>query len=274
MREADTTIEQRIFETFQSILVPSQLPGTAVINWEVSKTSGSGSLPDRVAKKLESEEKIILRYSGTRVRMDLDRIPLWSDRRDISVGDLWKRYSQFPYLPRLATRSVLEHAIGDGTAKVTWADESFAYADAHDGTKWVGLVAERQVQPSLSGFLVHPDPAQEQLNKAKPIGGAEPAEPGQPVLPRAPAPGPGDPPTTAGKLTRYFATFELDPVRAIRQIESILQNVTDHLGKSPGSTVKIVVDVDAASEGFSDSTVRIVRENANNLGAKNNAFEE
>jgi hypothetical protein len=273
MREADTTIEQRIFETFQSILVPSQQPGTAVINWEVAKTSGSGSLADRVAKKLESEEKIILRYSGTRVRMDLDRIPLWSDRKDISVGDLWKRYSQFPYLPRLASRSVLDHAIGDGVAKVDWVGESFAYADAHDGTKWVGLVVQRQVHASPGGFLVHPESAQKQIDQTKPIG--DPVAPGEPPAPGDPIPGPGDPQPPAGSgHKRYYATFDIDPVRAIRQVESILQNITDHLGKSPGATVRIVLDIDASSDRYSDSTVRVVRENANNLGAKNNAFED
>jgi hypothetical protein len=278
MREADTTIDQRIFETFQSILVPSQQPGNAEITWEVAKTSGSGSLAERVAKKLESEEKIIVRYSGTRVRMDLDRIPLWSDRRDISVANLWKCYSQFPYLPRLASRAVLDHAIADGVSRIGWATESFAYADAHDGSKWVGLVSVQQVHTTPSGLLVHPEPAQEQMAKAeKPVpggvkGGTTGGESGEGGEPEKG--GTITPPKDDKSPTRYFATFDLDPVRGVKQVETILRDLVDHLGKAPGASVKVVVEVDASSTGFSDQTVRVVTENGNNLHAKNNSFED
>ncbi len=37
---------------------------------------------------VESEERLITAYGGTRVRMDLDRIPLWTDRHDITVDAL------------------------------------------------------------------------------------------------------------------------------------------------------------------------------------------
>lgn len=71
--------------------------------------------------------------------MDLDRIPLWSDRRDITVEALWKAYCQFPYLPRLASFDVLAKAISDGVSKLAWQSETFAYAEGHDGNRWVGL---------------------------------------------------------------------------------------------------------------------------------------
>jgi len=274
MNDASITIDQRIFETFQSILVPSQQPGTKDLVWDIAKTSGTGSLAERVAKKLESEEKLITRYSGTRVRMDLDRIPLWSDNRDISVGDLWKRYSQFPYLPRLASRAVLDYAVSSGVSSLDWENETFAVADAFDGGQWKGLRVREQVVTTPGMLIVHPEPAQAQLAKSQPKG-FEPEEGGEKdgsggipggLPPKKPSPG-------AEAPKHYFATFELDRVRAIKELESVLESVIDHLSKAPNATVKLVLDIDATSDGFTDSTVRTVRENSGQLGAKNSEFD-
>ena len=51
--------------------------------------------------------------------MDLDRIPLWSDRQDITVEALWKAYAQFLYLPRLANSTVLARAISDNHGELS-----------------------------------------------------------------------------------------------------------------------------------------------------------
>jgi hypothetical protein len=69
-----------------------------------------------VGKKLESDENLITSYAGIRVRMDLDKIPLWNDRGDIEIQKLWSYYWRYPYLPRLARFEVLASAIGDGVA--------------------------------------------------------------------------------------------------------------------------------------------------------------
>ena len=78
-------------ETYQHVSCPEQDPGAREIRWHQTKPSGAGSLPERIARKLESEERLITSYGGTRVRMDLDRIPLWTDRDDIAVEALWGR---------------------------------------------------------------------------------------------------------------------------------------------------------------------------------------
>jgi predicted AAA+ superfamily ATPase len=279
MQDANATIEQRIFETFQSILVPSQQPASKEVIWDVAKTSGTGTLAERVAKKLESEEKLITRYSGTRVRMDLDKIPLWSENRDISVGELWKRYSQFPYLPRLANRGVLDHAVSAGVSNIDWSNETFAIADAFDDGVWKGLRAAEQVTTTPGMLLVHPEPALGQMAKSKPSGGtgATGDENGTGDSGGDGGTGTGEGKESggekAGEPRSYFATFELDRVRAIKQLESILQDIVDHLSKAPDASISLVLDINATSSGYSTATVRTVGENATTLGAKNSEFE-
>jgi hypothetical protein len=275
--ETHETVTQRIAETYQHVLVPEQTPGTREIRWHQTKPSGTGSLAERIAKKLESEERLITAYGGTRVRMDLDRIPLWTERQDIGVDALWKAYCQFPYLPRLARFEVLADAISDGVSNLTWSVETFAYADAYDGTRWVGLATTQHVSARPGGFLVHPDVARSQLD-------AERTSAGEVEVEDHPARGTGTSSAGTGASAAggakpaadpksFYGRFELDSVRAIRQLEEILRNVVEHLSAASQAEVKLTLEINAASEGFDDRVRRVVNENAGQLGAKSKEFE-
>lgn len=278
--ETDETVTQRIAETYQHVLVPEQTPGTREIRWHQTKPTGAGSLPERIARKLESEERLITAYGGTRVRMDLDRIPLWSDRRDITVEGLWKAYCQFPYLPRLASFDALAKAISDGVSKLAWQSETFAYAEGHDGNRWVGLDVAQHISARPSGLVVHPEVAQAQITAdAQPIEAPAEAGPTNSV----PSTGGGTEGGGAAAGTRkaepvasataFYGQFSLDSVRAIRQLEEILRNVVEHLNAAPGGAVKLTLEINASSAGFDDRVRRVVSENATQLGAKSQEFE-
>jgi hypothetical protein len=277
LAETDETVTQRIAETYQHVLLPEQTPGTREIRWHQTKPSGAGTIAERIARKLESEERLISAYGGTRVRMDLDRIPLWSDRQDITVEALWKAYAQFVYLPRLANFTVLARAISDGASKLTWQTETFAYAEGYDGKRWVGLAASQHVDARPGGFLVHPEAASTQLDaEAPPKRGSDDGE----DLPRR-----GDDESDGNTeddrdgsgsqsvARSFYGQFDLDPVRAIRQVEDILRNVIEHLTAVDGADVTLTLEVNAKSAGFDDRVRRVVDENSTQLGAKSHEFE-
>ena len=71
-------VESLIAETFTLVLTPEQMPGTSEIVWQTSRAAGEDTIAVRASRKLRSEEKLISRYSGVRVRMDIDRGELWS----------------------------------------------------------------------------------------------------------------------------------------------------------------------------------------------------
>jgi hypothetical protein len=273
IKESSETVNQRILEAFQFALVPQQEAGKREIVWHQSKPSGNGNLFERIARKLESEERLITAYGGTRVRMDLDRVPLWKDRGDISVADLWKAYCEFPYLTRLASIEVLKEAIAGGVANLNWATEAFAYAEGHDGTKWVGLTSNEHVRPQVSGLIVRPAEANAQLEGVKvPLeeGEGNGGEPGP-----GPKPDSGDEekpvPAVPGK-THYYGQFDLDSVRAVKQMGEILESIVEHLAKAGGLT-KITLEINSSSISFDDRTQRVVKENATQLGVKSQEFD-
>ena len=283
--ETNETVNQRITETYQHVLVPEQTAGTKDIRWHQTKPTGTGSLPQRIARKLESEERLITTYGGARVRMDLDRIPLWSEHQDITLDVLWKAYSQFPYLPRLASFEVLASAVADGVAKLTWDTETFAYAEAHDGNRWVGLVAAQQVLPRASGYIVAGPAAKRQMDsEAKPWNGGDSGSTsgGEMEASRGTAGGVDETsneasssPSSTGQLlpVGFYGRFSLDSVRAIRQLEDILQNVVEHLSRTNSGSVELTLEINARSVGFDDRVQRVVNENAGQLGATAHEFE-
>ncbi len=239
---------------------------TPEIEWHVTKPSGKGGLAERVANRLVSEEKLI--YGGIRVRMDLDndRARLWSEEGDIEVNHLWSIYTRYPYMPRLAGFQVLAGAISDGTANLAWESETFAYAEAREGDTWKGLKSGQQVVPARSGYLVHPDVV------PPPPADPDPSTPHPAQAAASPTPSRQSPVSTQRRPSpgHFYACFDLDRVRGVRQLDDILANVTAHLGKG----VRITLEIQAESpEGFDDRIRRVVQENARQLGSRTAEFE-
>lgn len=269
LAESQKTVASRIDETFIHILTPSQEPGQGDVEWRTSRPSGTGSLAERVSNKLRSEEKLIPEYSGVRVRMDLDAVPLWTDRGDIEVGRLWSAYTDFLYMPRLTAYDVLSGAVGTGVGTFNWADETFAYAEARKDDTWVGVKTNQLVMPARSGLLLRPD-----VVPTPPVDVGPTPPPGPPPT-GGPQPGEGGRPSDGEPKTptprRYFyAKFDLDSVRGIRQLQKIMHEITNHLGEDVKLTLEIQAD---STDGFDERTRRVVSENASNLEAREAEFE-
>jgi uncharacterized protein len=264
-------VDSLMAETFTMILTPTQKPGTAEIEWQTSKATATGQLAARVEKKLISEEKIVTSYGGIRVRMDIDRYNLWSDRGDIKVRDLWSNYARFPHMPRLGSVRVLSGAVSDGTSNLSWSTETFGYAEAHTGDTWLGVRTGEHVAAEGSGLILRPD--------VVPVASPPPvvSSPGSMSATSAGSSAIGAHLTdassdavTSPEFTRFYARFELDSVRGVKQFGEILEHVTRRLG----SRVKLTLEVEADNaNGFDETTRRIVGENASNLGATAAEFE-
>ncbi|MDE0669187.1 MAG: collagen-like protein, partial [bacterium] len=272
-KQSDTSqqVDALIAETFTQVLIPTQKPGTSEVEWQTVRASTDGDIGARVSRKLASSEELIARLGGVRVRMNLDRYDLWSDRGDISVRELWQTYTRYPYMARLSSFDALTEAVSDGAANMNWTQETFAYAEDHDGEKWVGVHKAQHVAASPGGLLIYPDfvptpgpPAEED----EPSAAGEAGDAGEPGgdVPTPPAePGPETP-----GATQFYAQFDLDPVRGIKQLGQIL----DHVSARLGSDLELSLELRAnKADGYDDATQRIVSENATNLGAKASEFE-
>ena len=283
--QLDLAVVQRVGETFVWVLTPSQPVHDPTVVWEETRVGGSDPLTVRAAKKLGNEEGLITDYSGVRLRMDLDRVPLWRGDH-VNLRQLWSDYSQYLYLPRLRDSAVLLGAVRDGVASLTWHPDTFAYASAFDEAsgRYSGLVAAASPAVMLDevSVAVRPDVAQHQIEEdrkraddtsgAVGLGDAGPAMGG--AVAGGEATGETARPPEHRLPVRFYGRITLEPVRMLRDVNDITDAIVRQLGRAPDARVSVTVEIEATSAGgFDDDVRRTVTENARTLRFDTHEFE-
>jgi hypothetical protein len=282
---ADGTVTARLPEAYQWLLVPMQSSPQAPVEWQSVRLSGQDPLAVRASKKLRPDG-LVVALAGTMLRMELDRVPLWRGDH-VAIKQLAEDLARYVYLPRLKDPAVLVDAIRDGLGLLTWAKDSFAYADGWDEVagRYRGLRSGLVVSINdndLSGLLVRPEVAQKQqaAETPPPAGAAAGASAGTPAQPGATAggtaPATGTTPAAGApaKPKRFHGTVTLDPTRMGRDAGRIAEEVITHLVGLVGSQVRVTLEVEAeVPSGVPDSIVRTVTENSRTLKFTSQGFE-
>ncbi len=284
LKSEDGAVVGRLPEAYQWLLVPVQSTPEAAVEWQPLRLAGQDSLAVRASKKLRSEELLIPALAGTRLRMELDRVPLWHGDH-VEVRQLADHFARYLYLPRLAGPEVLIRAIQDGLGLLLWRDESFAYADGFDEAtgRYRGLRCGREVPllgPESDGLLIKPEVAvaQQEAETAAAATGTGVAEPvasgsagSQPVAGTSPEP---TPPPPEQKARRFHGAVTLDTTRVGRDASQIADEVIAHLAGLVGAKVTVTLEIEAEiPSGAPDHVVRTVTENSRTLKFSSQGFE-
>jgi predicted AAA+ superfamily ATPase len=276
---ADGVVTARLPETYQWLLVPTQANPQAPVTWQAIRLSGQDALAERASKKLRNDESLVINFAASRLRMELDRVPLWRGNH-VAIRQLVEDFGRYLYLPRLQTGSVLLNSIRAGLALLTWEHDAFAYAESYDeaANRYRGLHSGAQVSVigDDTGLLVKPEIARLQIDQET----APPTSVGADT-PTSPAPGSPTPtvqpsgPVPPAKPRRYHGTVTLDSARVGRDAGRIADEVVTHLVGLVGSTVRVTLEIEAEiPAGASDNVVRTVTENSRTLKfASNSGFE-
>ena len=276
-KQFDKTVAQRMRETYQWVLVPSQPDPKKEVIWEEVRVQGDEPFAIKASRKLLSDEMLITAYAGTSLRHELDAIPLWQGD-SISVRALAELFAQYVYLPRLKDQSVFLGAVQSGVSSLTWNPDTFAYAEAWDekAGRYLGLTAGQGVNVILdsNSLLVKPHTAAKQIGDDKKVdsthGDGSDGTDGDGGDGDG---GDGDGGASPILLRRFHGSVALDPVRAIKDISEIVENVVQHLVAEGDVELHLEVQADIP-QGASDSTVRTVNENAAVLKFDQFGFEE
>ncbi len=278
LKEEEGRVKGQIPEVFQWLLVPVQSKPEDQVGWEAMRLMGTGELAVRASTRLRREELLVISYGSTRLRMDLDRIPLWQDH--VEIRQLADHYSRYTYLQRVEDPSVIAEAVRDGVGLLTWETDTFAYAEGFDEEKgrYLGLRAGEALQQPLTadspGLVVRPKIARKQMDEeVRPEPGPGPGpEPGPGPGPE-PGPGPGPDPQPAPR--RFHGSVDIDPVRAGKVVGQIAEEVVSHLTGLVGSRVELTLEIEAEiPDGAPEHVVRTVTENARTLRFTSQEFEE
>jgi predicted AAA+ superfamily ATPase len=270
--KASETTDARLLGAYQWALVPTGQP----IEIQATKVEGQAtSLAERVGRRLGNDGALAVQHAPPAIRHQLNTTAakLWSDGH-MKVGELWRLYAEYPYMPRLRDRGVLNAGLAG--PQLLWEHEGFALADGYDDAtgKYRGLVLPTDgttVVPIDATLIVRPDRATAQRATEGP------AEP--PATTDAAAPGPGavsqpPAPTTPAK-TRFFGSKRLQADRYASDFKKLADEVLGPLGATPGVTLNVTIEIEATTaEGFDDAKVRTVSENAATLKFEQSGFEE
>jgi len=277
----DSVVSARLPETYQWLLVPVQTTPQSAIEWQAMRLSGQDALAVRTSKKLKGDELLITGFAATRLRMELDRVPLWRGNH-VGVKQLLDDFAAYLYLPRLRGEDVLIDAIRDGLARLTWQSETFAYAEAWDEQKqqYKGLQIGQSVRVLIDGrsLLIKPEVAVKQMEVEKKVAGAVPGAGELPGATGQPVGGvPGEPKGVVAPplMRRFHGSVKLDPIRIGRDAGRIGEEVVQHLSGLVGANVEVTLEIHAdIPDGTPEKTVRDVTENCRTLKFDSYGFEE
>jgi hypothetical protein len=282
LKSADETVDTRIPETYQWLLVPQQQDPKGAVEWTEVRLQGSESLAARASKKLKGEELLLVQLGGVRLRHELDRIPLWRGNH-VQLKQLTEDFARYLYLPRLRDEDVLLGAIRDGLERLTWESETFAYAEGWDEprSRYKGLrVGQTRVIIDNDTVLVKPDIADTQMRAEREAQGM----PTGPQTPPPPGATPGSPASSSGtavpapavsKPVRFHGVVALDPLRLGRDVSRVAEEVVQHLTGIVGTEVEVAIEIrSSARDGFPENVVRTVTENCRTLKFETHGFEK
>lgn len=281
---AQQVVSARLPETYCWLLVPGQSKPDSPVKWDAYKLSGGESLAARASKLLKSKEALIGSLGATSLRLDLDRVPLWSGSH-VAVRQLVNYFACYLYLPRLTEPGVLLRAIREGVASRNWALETFAYAERLDGAtgRYLGVRAGEpvSVDEDDSGLVVQGTVIRAQQEADVRSSADEPTE-GQAAvsaasaMPVVGATGRAKAGATPAKVfKRYHGSVTLEPTRVGRDAGKIADELLSHLVGLVGARVKVTMEIEAVLDaGVPETIMRIVSENGRTLRFISQGFEE
>lgn len=277
LEKATEVVDIQLQAAYSWIIAPKQPDPREAIAYDQERLQGSAPFLERVARKLISNEWLIPKVSPDHLMRELAPLDFWNDAPHLSVKKLWEWLTNYCYLPRLLDRDVLEKAIKEGVNRLG-ADFGYASRVNEDGS-YAGL---RWQQPADVHFddlalIVRPDVAQAQQDaEREPPLNIDPPPIIDPINPDPdPDPDPPPPPPSPKPKTRYYGSVQIDPQRAMRDLNQIADEVILRLASLPGADVSITVEIEASQrEGFDEATVRTINENSHTLNFNSHDFEE
>jgi hypothetical protein len=281
--QADETINQRIPETYQWLLVPTQPSPHDHVEWQQLRLQGQDTLAAKASRKLKGDGILLEQMAGVTLRLELDRIPLWRGQH-VEVRQLIEDFAQYTYLPKLKSPDVLLGAVQDGVQLLSWHEDTFAYASAWDEMKQrysglkAGEVANILADPHT--LVVKPDAAARQIEQNATIpptehnGNGDKGSTGENVEGK-PAGFVRESESKESPPKRFHGSVCIDPERLGKAAGTIAEEVVQHMQALVGSTLEITLEITAEhTHGFPEHVVRTVSENCRSLKFKTQGFEK
>lgn len=284
---AEQSLKQCVRESYRWLLCPTQemIKGKPEINWEVVGISTNApNLVAEIEQKLREEEWLITEWSPIHLYNLLKQWYFKPDIHTVSAMKIWQDCCHYLYLPRLANDTVLKETINKGIA----SQDYFGFASTQENDKYWGFVFGKATSVTLDShcLLVEREAAiayAETLNppKSQPalLDEVSPSSLDDDTNSHAvdrtkPNPLPVQPVPSVPQKQQFYATVQMNALQAKMQFAQIMEEIVEQFSTQVGVQVTISLEIQAAaSQGFSESLQRSVKENCNVLKFSNYEFE-
>jgi predicted AAA+ superfamily ATPase len=270
--QSKQTVADAIREAYRWILVPTQEPGSSTIELEPILMNGDGSLAARVTKKADSGEFVVRTFSPSLLRMQINRLNLWKDTPYVAIDTVVGYFSQYVYMPKVVQPKVVMDVVWHLDDVITFELDSFAYADAHEEGRFVGLTMSKPSAVRQGGLLVDPKVALEQIEATSKSGdgGAGGGDTGGPNdKSNGGDESTGETSKVGGETqvpTRFHATKELTTNRVVRDAGQIYEEIVSHFVTNAAS-VRVTLDIESEHlDRLTEDQRAAIRENLKTLG--------
>lgn len=291
LADSRKAVDLRIAGSYLWALVPEIHEGHSV-QWSKQKVSGAGtSLTSRAGTALVRYDSLRTINAPAAVRQALDgRLRARWNEGHISVGELWSYYTQYPYLRRLRDRTVLDDGVRAVLGLLTWSTEGFALAEGYNSTTgdFEGLAVPHSddVFGAITDttLLVDPRLAEKQKLRERTSRGEHVHTPGPAGLPSHPVTAEPelklpwesvDGPTTPIQNVRFSGTFYPRSEFLREDLQKVYDEILTHLARVPDADLEVSLEIVANRvSGFEPDTVRVVKENSDQLKFEAARFED
>ena len=270
LSSADTQLSKALVTAYRWALSPAQ-EDPQHGNYRLSKfptdAAETGNIVDSAFDKFIEEEALVQEIAAAALDTLLKQY-MWNSENDkdhIGIDKLWNLLTGNVYFHRLRSRDVLIKCIVEGVE-----EGRFGYAKAHNDEGYEGICFGEAIPHPLpteadgdSGMLVNPEMAQLVKDEMSPPIGPDPPPIINPDPSPAPQPDPTPPPPGPQRIVVTQTNqneISLDEIDQLR--DEVIRNLNDDNAEV---TIEIIVTAHKP-EGFSERTVRVVRENSAQLG--------
>lgn len=278
---ADETVNLRISNAWQHILVPMQRDPAGPVTWEELRSSSNESLAKRVSSKLKPDELLMPVLGAQRLRKAMDQYNLWAGKGHVSFRQLFEYFARYLYLPRVVGRETLAKAVQNGAEQLV-VDDTFAIATDYDeqAGRYKGLCQGKAINLVVDNdtLLVKPDVAAQQAPSerpsAPPSGGDGDGAVSEPASIYGGGAG-GQPATSEPKTpTVFVGSVKLKGDRIGRDAGRVAEEVVQHLSTLQGAEVDVTLEIQVrVPGGIKEDVVRTVSENSSTLKFESANFE-
>lgn len=292
LEQARDTLRRMLRETWKWLLAPVQHAGNlSEIVWEHYPVNpGAANLSQEIERVLKENELLITDWAPIHLAAMLKRW-FWKEGvTEVNALEIWQKTCCYLYLPRLKDDTVYSRTLSMGVE----SRDFFAIAQGKEGDHYLGFIFGKSTGIYLDGsyLLIEPNTATVYAEALQAKEEAERNKRENPALinrePTSVVGGFGasnNPGAETGAVdlvseikkalpTQFYATAELDPVKAKMQFATLVDEVIQQFTAKHGVNVTISIDIQAnSSSGFDDGLQRAVKENCNVLNVKTFEFE-